>query len=64
MANTSSCPTLAQCQHDSVVLSGLLEAISHLENEGNRNAMGAVLAVALAAADKLSNDIDRVERAR
>lgn len=62
LANEPARANLSDCQCDAVILSGLLDAIDLLDNEGNRNAMTSVVSAARGYANKLADDLDRVER--
>mgnify|MGYP003631896224 CR=1 FL=1 len=57
-------PTLSDCQCDAVILSGLLDAIDLLDNEGSRNAMTSVVSAATRLANKLADDLDGVKEAK
>lgn len=54
---------LADCQHNAVILSSLLEAIDLLDTEGHANAMTGVVAMAVRLASSLADDLDRVKEA-
>ncbi|MGR3477401.1 hypothetical protein [Sulfitobacter sp.] len=61
-ANKPARATISDCQCDATILSGLLDAIDLLDNDGNRNAVTAVVTAAKKMADKLADDLDRVEQ--
>jgi hypothetical protein len=61
-ANNPARATIGDCQCDATILSGLLDAIDLLDNDGNRNAVTAVVTAAKKMADKLADDLDRVEQ--
>lgn len=61
-ANEPAHPNLSDCQHDAVILMGLIDAIDLLDNEGQRNAMTSVVSIALKAARQLADDLDSVKR--
>ncbi len=58
-ANNSARAALNECQCDAAILSGLLDAIDLLDNEGNRSAMTSVVSTAKVLANKLADDLDR-----
>lgn len=53
---------LKDCQHDAVILAGMMEGIDLMSNEGPvfDNARVAVTMAALELAKKLADDLDRV----
>lgn len=55
--------SLADCQHEAVILAGCLEAISLMNSEGEHfeNARHAVTSATLELANKLANDLDTLE---
>lgn len=61
----SPAKTLADCQHDAVVLSGMLEGISLMDNEGEHfgNARISVTMAAMEIAIELAADLDALQLA-
>jgi hypothetical protein len=53
--------TLAECQHDAVILSGLMEAIDYLSEDQCRAGQATLIIIANERARALANDLDRVK---
>lgn len=59
---TEQTPTLSDCQHDAVLLHGMLEAIDFIENEGACDGgRTALVMIAVQRSRQLISDLEMVE---
>ena len=63
MATDTPTKTVRDCQHDAVLLKGLIEGLDLMENEGPRfeNARVSLTMVALQWAQQLADDLDNAK---
>jgi hypothetical protein len=50
LATDTARPNLSDCQHDAVIMMGLINAIDLLDNDGQHGAMTSIVSVALKSA--------------
>lgn len=56
--------TLSECEHYSIMLCGVMEAVNHLDNADHSNARVAVSEVAEAMMEQLSDALQHLSLAR